>query len=211
MAINSKSDICNMALSHLGNYGITTLNIDTPTKDQERVFSLWYDVCRQFVLKLLMPNFSLERVIVSKLSETPAFGYAYFYEYPNSALKILGVGEIQDKENNYNVESTPNGIIAIAHDHDYTEGMPIRIIKDVTDINRFSPEMKLLLSQYLAAYTCIAITQDAAKAKKLKDELPSEISSASGLNAQENMPVRISNSRFKNARYNFNPKNTDKR
>lgn len=210
MAINSKVDICNLALSHLGNYG-TIANIDTPTKDEERVFSLWYDICRQFVLKLLMPNFALQRVTVAQLSETPEFGYGFFYEYPNYALKILGVGEVQDKENNYAIESTPLGVMAIAHDTDYTDGMGIRIIYDVTDINRFSPEAKLLLSQYLAAYVCLAITQDTGRAKKLKDELPAEISTASGLNAQENMPVRISHSRFKKSRFSSNPQNTDKR
>lgn len=211
MAINSKSDICNLALSHQGNYGNTISNIDTPTKDEERVMALWYDISRQFVLKMLMPNFALERVVVGQLAETPAFGYGYFYEYPNYALKVLGVGEIQDKENNYAIESTPNGVMAIAHDFDYEDGMPIRIIRDVTDINRFSPETKLLLSHVLAANTCLAITQDAVKAKKLMDELPTHISAASGLNAQENMPIRISRSRFRQARYNFNPQNTDKR
>ena len=195
----------------MGNTTSTVSNIDTPTNDKERVMALWYDICRQFVLKLMMPNFALERVIVGQLSETPAFGYAYFYEYPNTALKILGVGEIQDKMNDYVIESTPLGVQAIAHDTNYDSGMPIRIIKDVTDINRFSPETKLLLAQYIAAYTCMPITQDAVKAKKLKDELPAEISTASGLNAQENRPVRISNSRFKSARFNFNPTNTDKR
>lgn len=195
----------------MGNTTSTVSNIDTPTNDKERVFSLWYDICRQFVLKLLMPNFALERVIVGQLSETPAFGYAYFYEYPNYALKVLGVGEVQEKENNYSIESTPLGVQAIAHDTDYEDGMPIRIIKDVPDINRFSPEAKLLLAQYIAAYTCAPITQDMVKAKKLKDELPAEISTASGLNAQENRPVRISNSRFKAARFNFNPNFEDKR
>lgn len=211
MAINSKVDLCNMAISLMGNTTTTISNIDTPTNDKERVMALWYDICRQFVLKLMVPNFALERVIVAQLSETPAFGYAYFYEYPNYALKVLGVGEIQDKENNYAIESTPLGVQAIAHDYDYTDGMPIRIIRDVTDVNRFSPETKLLLAQYISAYTCLPITQDAVKAKKLKDELPAEISTASGLNAQENRPVRISNSRFKAAKFQFNPNFEDKR
>lgn len=210
MAITSKNDICNMALSHLGNYG-TVSDIDTPTNDKERTFALWYDTCREFVLKLLMPNFALSRIITGKLEEVPTFGYAYFYEYPQDALKILGVGNIEDKENNYNIERTPNGVKAIGHDYDYTEGMPVRIIIDVQDINSWSPEAKLLLSQYLAAYTCLPITQDVQKAAKLKQELPAEISSASGMNAQENRPVRISNSRFKAARYNNNPNFTSKK
>lgn len=205
MAVNSKVDIGNMALSLLGNYGIIN-NIDTPKTDKERVLALWYDICRQFVLKLLMPNFALDRAIVAQLEETPQFGFAYYYEYPNNCLKLLGVGNVEDKENNYNVEGGK-----IAHDTDYSSGMPIRYVKDIEDINAWSPEAKLLFAQYLAAYTALPITQDVAKASKLKQELPAEISSASGLNAQENMPVRISNSRFKQARYNGVPTNTSKK
>ncbi len=204
MSITSDSDICNMALGQLGNYG-TISNITTPTNDKERTFALWYDICREFVLKLLMPNFALTRLIVSQLSETPAFGYTYFYEYPISALKVLGVGNVEDKTNDYNIERTPLGVKAISHDFDYTDGMPIRIVKDITDINSWSPEAKLLLSQYLAAYTALPITQDTAKSKKLMDELPAAMSLASGLNAQENNPIRISNSRFKAARFNGAP------
>ena len=210
MSITSKVDICNMAMSQLGNYG-TISDIDTPTNDKERTFTLWYDICREFTLKLLMPNFALTRLIVSKLSETPAFGYSYFYEYPITALKVLGVGNVEDKENNYNIECTPFGVKAISHDYDYTDGMPIRIVRDITDINSWSPEAKLLLSQYLAAYTAKPITQDTALAAKLISELPAAISIASGLNAQENVPIRISSSKFRASRYNGAPTLTSKK
>ncbi len=205
MTINSDVSVCNMALSQLGNFG-TISDIAVPTNDKERIFALWYDISRQFVLKLLMPNFALKRAVVAQLAEVPAFGYSYFYEYPNEALKIQGIGNAQDKVNNYAVEGNK-----ILHNDDYPDGMPIRYIVDVTDINSWSPEAKLLLSQYLAAYTCLAVTQDATKAKKLEDALPAKMSTASGLNAQENMPVRVSNSRFKAARYSGSTtKMTDK-
>lgn len=199
-----------MALSLLGNYG-TVMDIDTPTDDKERTFALWLPICRQFTLKMLMPNFSLSRRIVGKLSEEPAFGYSYFYEYPNEALKILGVGDAKDRQDDYNIELTPNGIKAIGHGYDYTEGMPVRFIIDVEDMTLWTVEAVILLSEYLAAYTCVQITQDVQKGELLKRSLPAQISSASGLNAQENRPVRISNSRFRQARYINNPQNTDKK
>ena len=210
MAITSKVDICNMALGQLGNYG-TVSNIDTPTNDKERTFALWYDISRQSVLKILVPNFALTRLYVSQLVETPSFGYAYFYEYPVTALKILGVGNVQDKENNYNIERTPTGVKAISHDYDYTTGMPVRIITDVTDINSWSPESKMVLSQYLAAYTSKAITQDTQLANSLLSALPAAMSLASGLNAQENVPIRISNSKFQASRYHDAPNFTSKK
>lgn len=200
MAVNSPSDVCNLAVSQLGNYA-TVSSIETPTNDIERACSQWYDICRQFVLKLMKPNFALTRLIVGQLSEVPAFGYSYFYEYPNSALEVLGVGNVIDKTNNYSIETTPLKVKAIAHDTDYSAtGMPIRVVIDIQDIPSWSPEAKLVLAQYVAAYTCLQITQDANKAKLLKENLPAQMSEASALNAQENIPIRISNSRFMAAR-----------
>ncbi|MCK5612048.1 hypothetical protein KAR91_59810 [Candidatus Pacearchaeota archaeon] len=205
MAITSKSQICQMAISQLGNYP-SILDIDTPTTDPELIMAVWYDILRQFVLKMLMPNFALDRLSVAKLSETPSGGYAYYYEYPKSCLKILGIGDVQNKQNNYAVVGNK-----IATDEDAEDGLDIRIIRDIEDVNEFSPEYKLLLAQYIAAYTCLAITQDTTKAKMLRTALPQELSAASGLNAQENTPIRISRSRFKASRDNDSPTYTDKK
>lgn len=205
MSINSKSSICNLSIGSLGNLG-TIDSIETPTNSKERTFALWYDICRQFTLKLIAPNFALKRGIVAKRSTVPAFGYAYQYEYPVDCLKVLGIGNVKDKENNYAVEG--NNIMT---DELYEEGLPVRYIEDVEDVNRFSPEYKLLLSQYIAAYTCLSLTQDEQKARGLKKDLPAEMSVASGMNAQENMPIRINRSKYKQARYSDNPQITDKK
>lgn len=199
-----------MALGMLGNKD-TISNIDTPTNDKERTFALWYDVCRKMTLKVLMPNFASTRLVVSQLAETPPFGYAYYYEYPITALRVFGIGNVEDKENNNNFERTPLGVKAIGHDTDYTEGMPIRIVVDVTDINSWTPDAIFLLAQYLAAYTAGVIKQDAALGSSLIQALPAAISLSSGLNAQENVPIRISNSRFKASRYNDAPNFTSKK
>lgn len=210
MAVNSPSDICNLGVGQLGNYA-TVSDITTPTNDIERTCSQWYDICRQFVLKLMKPNFALTRVIVGQLAEVPAFGYAYFYEYPNLLLAVQGVGNVKEKINDYSVEATPSGVKAIAHDTNYAEGMPVRGVIDVQNIPAWSPEAKLMLAQYIAAYTCLQITQDANKAKMLKAGLPAEMSQASAMNAQENMPIRISRSRFQEARRVGFPSSPDKK
>jgi hypothetical protein len=205
MTINSKSDICNLALNGLGNFE-TISDIDTPTNDKERVFSLWYDVCRQFTLKLQMPNFALARQAVALKGTSPVFGYQYAYDLPTNCLKVLGIDEVKRKRNNYSVEGN-----AIQSDDSFPNGMPVRYIMDITDVNQFSPEYIILLADYLAAYTCLPITQDAGKAKALLDALPAKINIASGLNAQENMPIRINRSRYRDARFNGYPVETDKK
>ncbi len=204
MNINGKSDVCNLGLSSLGNYG-TVSDIDTPTNDKELAFAQWYDICRQFTLKLMMPNFALGREVVAQAGGAPAFGYVNWYDLPTNCLKVLGIGEVKEKKNNYAVEGDK-----ILTNENFLSGMPVRFIRDITDVNKFSPEYVLLFADYLAAYTCMSITQDAGKAKEMKAALPAEINIASGLNAQENMPIRISRSRFRDARFNGSPDRTDK-
>tara|TARA_R110000851_G_scaffold246062_1_gene398767 strand:- start:9085 stop:9702 length:618 start_codon:yes stop_codon:yes gene_type:complete len=205
MSINSKEQLCNMASSHLGNYG-TVSNIDSPTTEIETTYSLWYDVSRQTFLKTVIPNFSMTRKRVAQLSETPPYPFAYVYEYPKDCLKVLGIGAVEDKLNNYTVENN-----RIYTDILYSDGMPIRYIRDVTDVTDMSPEFKTAFSWYLASAVALEITQDISKMKLIEQLLPEKMSSLSGINAQENKPIRISRSQFKEARYSGFPRREDKR
>lgn len=205
MPITSKVDLCNMALGRLGNYGSIS-NIDTPESHAEIVYALWYDISRQTFLKLSMPNFAIARKYVSEIDETPPYPFTYSYEYPSDCLKVLGIGAVEDKENNYTVENN-----RIYTDVQYADGLPLRYIKDVTDVSRMSPEFKIEFSWYLAGNTALEITQDLSKVKIIEEILPSKLSMLSGLNAQENRPIRISRSRFKSARFTGTPTEYNKR
>lgn len=199
MAINSKVDLCNMALGHLGNYG-TVDNIDTPTNDKETTFALWYDISRQTFLKMVMPNFALKRRVVSSKVEDPPFGtdlgYQHAWEYPNDCLKLLGIGQVQDKKNNYAVEGR-----LIWTEDDYESGLPIRFISDYKDVATMSPEFKMGFSVFLASNAAMDITQDPSKTNTMLKMLPEKMAHITALNGQENMPIRISHSKFKQARW----------
>lgn len=199
MAVTSKVELCNLALSHLGNYG-TVGDIDTPSNDKEIIFAQWYDITRQGLLKSVMPNFALARRAVSQLPTDPAFGYANAFEYPSDCLKVLGLGNVDQRADyTYSVERVGTRL-AIVTDDDWEDGMELRFIEDVSDVNAMSVEFKLLLSWVLAANVALPVTQDAVKSKAIRAEIPSKMSELSGLNAQENRPIRISNSRFRGAR-----------
>ena len=192
----SKTDICNMALSHLGNYG-TVNDIDTPTSDKEATFALWYDVTRQAALRLVIPNFAMDRRIVSKRATAPAFGYTYAYEKPSDCLKPLGFNDIDAKEkDNYTIEGED-----ILTDIDFTDGMELRFIRDVEDVTKFTSDFKILLSYILAAKVAMPITQKKGLRDSMEAMLPMKISEVAGINAQENPPIRVSTSRFRQARY----------
>lgn len=200
MAITSPVEICNLTLSLLGNLG-TVENIQEPETPKEITFAAWYDITRQHLIKMLMPNFALQRTIVAQVVETPAFGYTKAYSYPAKCLKVLGIGNIEDKENNLVVETNENDELRIYANDDYPDGMPIRMIADVENVNSMTPEFKILFARAMAINTCLELTQDLNKLQLLQEAFPVEFSAASGVNAQENKPIRKSTSRFRQGRY----------
>lgn len=206
MTITSKNELCNLAVGRLGNYG-TINDIDQPKTDKEIVCALWYDISRQAFLKMAMPNFAIARKRVSQVSGiTVPYPFAYAYEYPSDCLKVLGIGAVEDKKNDYTVEGN-----RIYTDVLYEDGLPLRYIKDITDVTAMSPEFKIGFSWYMAGNIALEITQDLNKVKLIEQLLPQKLSELSGLNAQENRPIRISNSRFKQARISGRATDDNKR
>lgn len=197
-SVNSKAGICNLALSRLGNYG-TINNIDIPSTPQEVAFALVYDIIRQDLLTLLMPNFACKRRLIPQMTTFPAFGWSYQYEYPSDCLRVLGIGEVQDKENTYSIEG---GVIMT---NDIYTGLPLRFVQDIEDISQFSPQFINTLALHLADATAYPITQDKDKAAAASALIGPKLVSTSATNAQENRPVRKSTSRFKMARYQNHP------
>jgi len=204
-SITSKVQICNMALGHLGNYG-TVQDIDSPVNDKEITFALWYDVTRKAALRFAIPNFAMARRIVAKKATTPDFGYAYEYEYPSDCVRVLGFGDIAEKDMDYSIEGN-----TIMMDTDFTTGLKLRFIKDFEDVSLMSADFQILFSWMLAGNTALSITQKQATATRIENALPAKISQLSGINAQENPPIRISTSKFKQARYSTPVRNGSKK
>lgn len=201
-AITTKVDICNLAIGGSGNRNTIT-NIDTPKNDKEIICSLWYDIARQLLLKTMMPNFALNRIVVSQKTLPAGYVgvYSYCYEYPNRCLKLLGIGNVDD--NCPDVPTVENGLIF--SNTNYTSGMTIRFIDDVTDVPSMTPEFIMALAADIRKRISLAISQDQGKKNVATKEAEQEIANATALNAQENKPIRRSNSRFRQSRnYNVN-------
>jgi len=203
--MNAPEQICNLALSRLGCKN-TVSSISDPKSPEERLCKIWYDSCRQIALKKLAPNCALGRKIVPKLSTAPVFGYAYAYQCPTDCLKVLGIGDIQDKENNYAVEEGK-----ILTDEDYENGMNLRYVKNLTDVSKFSIEVILAISAEMAEKMALPLAQDEKKLELGDALIRRDENTASALNGQENRPIRINKSKFKQARTYDSPSTFNKR
>lgn len=206
-AITSKVDICNLANGSLGNRN-TINNIDTPKTDKEIVYALWYDIVRQYMLKVIAPNFALDRRVVSAVAVPTAYAleYGYAYEYPSDCLRLLGIGRVDCVSDPPTVE---NG--KIFTNTQYADGAPLRFVRDVDNPTEMTADFIMTFAAVLSKCTALSTTQDPVKkAAALKDSL-AEVMNTTAMNAMENKPVRVSNSRFRAARYGTPGYNSEKR
>lgn len=90
--VSSPTEICNLALGHLGERPITSLEENSKAA---RACSLFYTSTRDEVLRAHRWNFAQDRVVLSQLEETPAFGWQYQYELPADCLRVV---EMNDSE-----------------------------------------------------------------------------------------------------------------
>lgn len=195
---NSKVQICNLAA---GSQGLKNSinNIDTPKSDKEIVFAQWYDITRQHVIKFLMPNFALQRVRLAALPAVPdaySDDYEYAYPVPQNCLRVLGLGPIDTCDEKPTIE---NNIIFT--NVFYPTAPVCRFVEDIKDVTQFTPDFIMCFSFILGKVTALVNTQDSSKkASLLKDATEAWINSTAQ-NAQENKPIRVSRSRFREARY----------
>lgn len=195
--MTTTSEICNLALSRLGDKK-TVENIDNPTTQTEKTFAKWYDVTRRSALRKLMPNFARVREIWAKSNYTPAFGYKFAYDYHSDCVKILGIGNLDDPDTDYVVEG--NYVFA---NGEYQTGLPVRYIKDITDISKFDDSFIELFSLMLAYNVAPEITESTSRLQYLTQILPQKIAEVISVNSQENKPFIIKRSRLKSARLGY--------
>lgn len=196
-AFNSKTQICNLANGSLGLKNSIN-NIDTPTSDKEVVYATWYDIVRQYMLKTLMPNFALSRQILSPASVPTAYARSYAFAYTKSVncLKVLGLGDIDTDDCKPTVEGN-----LILTNVDYGSAPVLRFIDDIEDVSKMGPEFIMAFATVLGKCTALVNTQDPGKKASLLKDATAEFANVTGLNAQENKPVRRSYSRFRAARF----------
>jgi hypothetical protein len=87
---SSSTDICNLALGHLGEARIESLNEDSLAA---RGCALHYAAVRDQVLRSHRWNFAQARITLSRLAENPAFGWDAQYELPADCLRVLEVND----------------------------------------------------------------------------------------------------------------------
>lgn len=160
----SPVDICNVALSHLGDAG-NVASIDPPeASTQARFCARFYPVARDEVLESHTWRFNTRRKALASLSLPASVTgeWSYAYALPAGCLRpfavyVPGVTEVGRTED-FSVETTDDGTPVL---YTNVEGAYLKYVVSVTDTALFPPSVRALVAARLATYLALPLTRSA--------------------------------------------------
>lgn len=193
----SKIDICNLALAHLGQEGISSL-----TQDDERArrIHLFYEPVKAEVLRTHNWAFALVREPLVLLEDPSAPTYPYLYQYPADGLFVRKVfagesgrkpfefKEVYRRRINQRAIQTP-APQAVA---EYT--------RDVQDATQFDPAFVKAFSLALAADLALTLTGDEGLSRLMLTRYVQSLEEARRSNMSEEFQIPPAESVFMEAR-----------
>lgn len=179
-------DICNKALSLLGQEAIVSLDDDSP---QAFACRLHWPLLRDEILRGHKWNCAAGRANLGRLVQTPAFGFKYYFQLPADCLMVKELVPAQDFE----VE----GNLLLCD----SETASIKYIKSETDSTRYDPQLSAAFSFLLASELAYQSTSSASLSGGMASEGNKKLGDAKASDAFEGKKRDKRGSRFLNAKY----------
>ena len=183
----SEVDICNIALSNLGERPITARN---DQNQRARACDNRFDDVRDLVLRSHVWNCALKREQLTSSATAPVWGYDVAYPKPAKMLRLISV-----KENEYPFKIEGENIVT------NSTSLNILYIEQVTDTAKYDA----LLIQAIALRLATEIAQDITGKTQLKEALMRKyrevMSEARSADAAEGTPQKIESDLWLESRY----------
>lgn len=178
----SEVSICNLALSHLGEEPITSLDDNVKAA---RECSRLYDITRDMELRAHLWNFAIRRASLAKDTTDPTWGHSNRYQIPDDCLKVVEVKDDVDWHIEAgNLGDTGQTFIVT----DTSAPLYIRYVSRVEDPALFDPLFINALAARLAMKLALPLTQSNTITQGARDAYRSEIQQATAQNAIESSP-----------------------
>ena len=163
------TDICNLALSHIGREQIASLNEET---EAARTCKLHYDIQRKVLLRAYTWSFAKKYTKLAEI-DTKTPGWKYTYAYPNDCVMAR---KIYNEDNTWlYLEKNFPGNMDLVLVNDNTKAIVcnhkdacLEYTYDVKDADLFSADFAQALSYYLAAAICVPLTGSEALAQQMQ-------------------------------------------
>lgn len=162
----SEVDICNLALSHLGDKA-TVASLSPPEGSaQAEHCARFYPIARDTLLESHAWKFATRRAALAQL-DTPSFNWSFAYAEPNNALRIISIlpatSQPDEQGQPFETMADADGTPLIFTDLEDATAVYTAV---VTDTTKFSPLVVDALSRLLASYLAGPIIKgDAGKAE----------------------------------------------
>jgi hypothetical protein len=183
----SQVEICNFALSKIGDYKIVSLDDESK---EARACSLYYPLARDTVLRSHYWNCARARAELAAESSSPVFGYTYSFPLPVDCLRVMAM---EEQRQHYEIE----GRRILTNE----SSCKIIYIKKVTDTTEFDPLLVEVIALKLAALLAGTLTGSKSLTESLLKELEILLADARSVDAMEdNREIDIESS-WTDARY----------
>lgn len=156
--MSSKTEICNIALSHLG-VSKEIQNLDSDQSKEGSACRRFYEQARDEVLEDFNWPFAEKRVYLNKVANNPTLDWLFSYTYPTEAVRIIRIpsgirNDTYDTKIPFKVVYGDSGKLI------YTDKENAEIIytKRVTDVSRFTAKFVMALSLKIAGYIAARVT-----------------------------------------------------
>jgi hypothetical protein len=180
----SDVEICNNALSLLGDKPIVSLADDTV---RARIASQFYGVTRDAVLRSHPWNCAIARAALPLLTELPVYGWAHKFQLPVDpyCLRVLACNDNEDRAypgDTFKVEGRTLMTNSAA--------AKIRFIQRITDPNQYDTLLYEAFSARLAAKLAYPVTGSTSLSKSMWDLYVGFLKEARTVDGQEGSPDR---------------------
>ena len=155
--MSSTTEICNLALSHLG-IGKEIASL-TDGSEEAAACNRFYAISLRIVLADFAWPFATRFVELGLVEEDPTSEWSYSYRYPSDALMVRRVlsgarTDSRDSRVPYKIASDATGLLIYT---DY-EDAEVEYTADVTDANSFPDDFAEALSYRMAASMAARVT-----------------------------------------------------
>lgn len=178
-------EICNKALSLLGQEAIVSLDDESP---QAYACRTHWPLLRDEVLRGHKWNCATKRASLGRLIQTPAFEYSYYFQLPSDYLMVTEVFPKQEFE-------VEGGLLLCN-----SESVSIKYVKAEDDSTKYDSQLSSALAFLLAAELAYQTTSSASLSEGFRKIGAEKLADAKATDAFEAKKLDRRGSRFLNAR-----------
>jgi hypothetical protein len=140
---NSKVEIANLALMHVGDNVITSFSDGTAAAN---TINTVYETIRDAVLRDHIWNFAVKQATPSLDATTPIYGFNHRFDMPTDLLRLI---EIEDNPNPINIKYVYKNETVTEYDSMFVQALAVRLAATIAErLTQSSTLAEELLSVY---------------------------------------------------------------